>query len=877
MSAEKEAHEPSQDGVGRGAIAANDLHPEGEPQRSLLGKDMEFLEQGSGARARLPPEPLRDDRTRPLPLAEHALCPFPDAQVAAWTRVLREDRILILSSVDAQVTLSAMYAIVERTELTSLAPPRVQEAGFDVATLCAEVGPRPGEPPPKPYFLVVDATGTISERDRTLLASLTSEANLRVGTLRQGLRTANKHLLIVAQQDSIRRGRHTEGYHFVLEILEPHFKLRFPGAPLDFLARVRRQQEQGRWSKDDRRIVDHFYQVGSIDELGRELDRDGKNGPTSVPSTPLAVVQRGNRCPPALQRAATWLAAYMPALPAEDYRRVLAVLVHGLSEPMPAPEPPAAAPPAPAAAPAAPEQGAAPPVPPPPPPSPILLIEHWNRGYEAIMQDIGLCFRSRRTNLRSGRDREAIRVVFTVPCEDQVRRHFEGQLAFDHFRYVHRLTNAGLLFDEAPEVADAVIRICVDLARMRPEQIAHEWLLNMIVNAGPEQLVPVVAASPVTARIVMALEAMEEAQREYVYGRLSELLWEMFQHADLRAVVDRLLNDLLDIPGLHHAVLRLVRRLQTLEFDALAWMRRLIDEAAENRRQMWVPEVYQAVLELAVDRNLVTDRESLHRLEAIRRWLPERAWSYDGALPEPLTSAAFPVELMVLLAENSMTPPLPGPASANPPESVLLRLVSDPTEAGALPLVVEWLFHPCCDQVLQRRLALHLEGFVRAWLVPAPLRRHLDDGGEALEAILLERWRRTILTVKKECSPGPGHQAGRQLFHAMVLADWAVVLAGLGQEPAAQSAHVLAALVDRVVGAVDERQHQRMTAYWAEMAESLLVVIQALDDDATHGARSLRADRKVVREKLRGLRRRVRELRAQVSARRRAMRRGKAA
>jgi hypothetical protein len=871
MSAGKEVHEPAHDGAAGGAIPADDLDHEQEPHHFLLGKDKEFLEQGSAARVRLPPELLRDDRTRPLPPAEHELCPFPDAQVAEWTKVLRQDRILILSSVDAQVALSAMYAVVKRAELKSLAPARVQEAGFDVATLCAEVGPRPGEPPPMPYFLVVDATGDISDRDRTLLASLTSEVNLRVGTLRQGLQDGNKHLLIVAQKHSIGRGRHTEGYHFALEILEPHFKLRFPGAPPDFLARVRRQQEEGRWSKDDRRIVDHFYQVGSIDELGRELDRDGKDGPTSAPPTPLAVVQRGKRCPLALHRAATWLAAYMPALPAEDYRRVLAVLVHGLSEPMPAPEPVAAAPPALAA----PEQGATPPA--PPPPSPVPLIEHWDHGYEALMQELGLGFRSRRTDPRSGRDREAIRVVFTVPREDQVRRHFEGQLVFDHFRYVHRLTDTGLLFDGAREVADAVIRMCVDLARMRPDQIAHDWLLTMIVNAGPEQLGPVVIAGPIAARIAMVLEAMEEARREYVYGRLSELLWEMFQHADLRAVVDRLLDDLLDIPGLHHVVLRLVRRMRTLEFDALGWMRRLIDEAAENRRRTWVPEVYQAALEVAIDRDLVTDRESLHRLEAIRRWLPERAWSYDGALPEPLTSAAFPVELMVLLAESSMTPPLPTTVSADPPESVLIRLVADPCEAGALPLVMEWLFHPCCDQVLQRRLALHLEGFVRAWLLPAPLRRHLDNGGKALEAVLSERWRRTIITVKKECSPGAGHQAGRQLFHAMVLADWAVVLAGLGQEPTPQSARALAALVDRVVSAVDERRHQRMIAYWAEMEESLLLVIQALDDDAAHGDRSLRVDRKVVREQLRGVRRRVRELRAQVSARRRAARRGKAA
>ncbi len=503
------------------------------------------------------------------------------------------------------------------------------------------------------------------------------------------------------------------------------------------------------------------------------------------------------------------------------------------------------------------------------------------------MRELGLCFWSRRADPRGGDELPAVRVLFADPREDLVKQHFEQQLVFDHFGYVKRLTDESMLFDTSEDVSAAVIRVSVDIARMRPDQVARDWLLEMIVNAGPETVGPRVVSDPIEAQIARVLMAMEETRREYVYARMGELISEMFQHPGLRAMVDRLLDDLISVQALHHAVLRIVRHMRMPEFDALRWMKRLVDDVNRERSAELVPRVCQEIYALAMDWQGATIRGSLRRLQAIRSWLPDKNWSYDGALAEPeddtpdpnaprlvpLTSAWCPVELMVLFAERSMTAPFSSAVGTNPPDSLFLRMVADPAETAALPFLVEWLFHPCCNAVFQRRLALHLDGLVRAWLLPDALRRHLDNGVEALVYVVYLRWRQTIQEVKKTHSPGSGHQAGRQLFHAMALANWAVVLGAFGEEPLEGGARILARLVDEVAGRIDERQHQRMAAYWLEMEESLLIVVQTLDEAGVHGDKARRSDRKTVREQLRGMRRRVRELRVEMNRRRRAKRR----
>lgn len=371
-----------------------------------------------------------------------------------------------------------MYAVLAREELGLFHTRRVQQASFDVDTLCAKVGREAS-----PYLLIVDAVSAVSDADRRQLLTLTAEANLHIGRLRDGLEQADKYLIVVATSQYIGRGRHTASYHFGLETLRPHFGLLFPDASAEHFERLRRQQDSGQWVKDDKRLVQYLGELGSLEALCHELDRREQNA--SAPLLLVTVVEPARRCPPALQKAATWLAAYMPALPADDYRRALAVLVDGLTEPVADPPPP----------PAPPEPGASTQKPTAPPPLP--LIERWDRDYHEIMRELGLCFWSRRADPRGGDELPAVRVLFADPREDLVKQHFEQQLVFDHFGYVKRLTDESMLFDTSEDVSAAVIRVSVDIARMRPDQVARDWLLEMIVNAGPETVGPRVVSDPI--------------------------------------------------------------------------------------------------------------------------------------------------------------------------------------------------------------------------------------------------------------------------------------------------------------------------------------------------------------------------------------------
>ena len=190
----------------------------------------------------------------------------------------------------------------------------------------------------------------------------------------------------------------------------------------------------------------------------------------------------------------------------------------------------------------------------------------------------------------------------------------------------------------------------------------------------------------------------------------------------------------------------------------------------------------------------------------------------------------------------------------------LLRHIESQDDATDLHRMI---WHPWTDARLQQLIERHRAALQHRWLLPLTVRMALGSAAGPLLEDIRAQWESVLEDVRARFCPPGGHQKGRQLFHAFMLADWALSLEGLEPEPDANGSERLDLLLHDTARAVDPGQHKRMDAYWKAMEESFLGGIRALDEVAGNQlvlVPAARASLKARRSRVRSLRKRFSEI-----------------
>lgn len=215
---------------------------------------------------------------------------------------------------------------------------------------------------------------------------------------------------------------------------------------------------------------------------------------------------------------------------------------------------------------------------------------------------------------------------FTVPyLRREVRQHLETKAPLFVTAAFAALETSGLLFNASMSDAfvDDFVRLCTQSISADPTRYGQRWLLERVEALRP-QLHLALGHSRSSPPIVAVLAQVPTAQRQHICLRLVRLIRFMVEHESLQAVVDCFLQSLVDGGADEETVgllMELTRRLRAVpQFNALHWIRRLLDQAADA-----APRIYEQVLDLAYESG-----PRVHSILAgIACWLPARGKTED--------------------------------------------------------------------------------------------------------------------------------------------------------------------------------------------------------------------------------------------------------
>jgi hypothetical protein len=232
----------------------------------------------------------------------------------------------------------------------------------------------------------------------------------------------------------------------------------------------------------------------------------------------------------------------------------------------------------------------------------------------------------------------------------QVRLVLETRFPLFLAASVGRLQELGLLFSAAPSPAlvDDLIRIAVermaaDPALVDPASGGQRWLLSVVAELHQEAgRAAGRGEDAVTALLAVIAALDDEPMLRRLYDRLAQLIREMVEQPALVAAVWGLCNALLGAgprqDTARSLVLELAKRLRFApSFDAMHWLRRLLDEGSEEIRD----RTHAYLLHLAVN----SGARVFDVLDTIRAWLPDDPQSSARHSPANRLALLFAAEI----------------------------------------------------------------------------------------------------------------------------------------------------------------------------------------------------------------------------------------
>ncbi|MCK5525430.1 MAG: hypothetical protein KAI83_20060 [Thiomargarita sp.] len=300
------------------------------------------------------------------------------------------------------------------------------------------------------------------------------------------------------------------------------------------------------------------------------------------------------------------------------------------------------------------------------------LVEIWGDTSHQLLKECYL-------NIISS-EKDSLIIDFSEPyLRGELKRYFKTEDFFYTLRQFERFRDAGLLFDfdVSDKVIENFITLSAEMAVSDPNYYGGDRLVNIVVGL-EEQL-------------------FTDKKREIII-RLSDFIREMLNHPQLKETIRDFLEKLMRTQ--HHdlvliVVLGVTKRLQfTSQFDALYWIKRLLDQGQKEVRE----QTYEVLFEYARR----TGFRIYELLETLKVWLPE----IDRNVKKYSLSNQYTVQFLVgycgyMLARLDMNEYGLWP-SKYPLFATLQK--DDDESVNKLKLLVYWIFHPGMQDVLNKRL-----------------------------------------------------------------------------------------------------------------------------------------------------------------------------
>ena len=342
-------------------------------------------------------------------------------------------------------------------------------------------------------------------------------------------------------------------YHWQVDFLLPCLNAKYGKEKADSLsARIAEQKQRGLWGNtapaDFYKLIQQFIQQETLEE--EVAKREAYDGNCTAAEflnriNPLRVEELFSD--DAIDRAVLYIAAFFPNLTPPDFDILVRVLLEGKSITLykttavvkgkKQKKKPLA------------EEKA--------------LLDIWQDDADAVLA---------RCRLKSIQEKGGGRIIeFTNPY---LREALKSYLEENYSLYIHTqftaIRDAGILFrlNASPNVIDNLITVSAQMALTDANYYGRGGLVDIVIR----------------------LQNESDISQYEVILRLSKLIREMLSYAELKEVIpeflDKLLDKLMEIREFDlvlKIVLGVTKRLRyTLEFEALHWIRRLLDQAGQK-------------------------------------------------------------------------------------------------------------------------------------------------------------------------------------------------------------------------------------------------------------------------------------------------------
>lgn len=458
---------------------------------------------------------------------------FDDSELEDASSALDAKRILLLVCSDRDVARTAGDALLTRATTTTR---RIlsfnglpAELSFDIHGLTMRAA-RKNE-----MLLVVDAFE--GDRARKFIDSLFAEGAYGTDRICLGLQRVRLRIACITSEESVAdRMSRLEYEHWLVSSARILLRKEFPDDFQSVEARINEQRRAGNWSRSAIEFRKQLEELVRTGELRAVVEKGGPLAETAIvkPEEQSPIADPDNL----LSVAVLYAATFYPNLSATEFIEIVKLLVGDQRTLVPESVQQKT------------KDGS------------FKMVELkrekpiadiWTAKTDTVLRE---------NRLITSRDVGRPVTFADVGRRDLLRRHFEEQFGAYVLQQFVMAWDKGLLYERSTRVASAVITLTVEMALTDPDQFDREW---------------------VTERILHFCE--QSSVSSFILLRSADLLRAMLRQPPLDAVVNGVVQRLLQL-GRHDYALTIIKALRLApEFDDLYWLQQVLDRGTNEIRE----------------------------------------------------------------------------------------------------------------------------------------------------------------------------------------------------------------------------------------------------------------------------------------------------
>lgn len=543
--------------------------------------------------------------TTVLPSREIAPPAFIADAVSGFLQKLKEERLLLISSPDEDLTISAALAVIDKLGFANHDQKRLLT--FD-RTLNEQQIPniyhlRNTGADDTEIVVLVDAA---TERAKPFLDSIYYSSKMSLAALRDDLKRNNLYLLcLVEPAKSQTDGPATESArsqvydsrfsYWSIPFLPYLLQLNYPEQHQELERSIVAQRERGWWKADDNEF---YYEVRNY-IARQELLAAVQAREVSPPPPPPNRVFQGDA---SVKDLVVYVATFFPNLTPHEFTQIVDLLLsnHDAENKQSIPDATNEK--------QAGDEGAA----------ERLLRKTWRESPDTLLKECHLVTKP---------IKDSKGISFTnYKLSENLKEYLENEYCLYLEGKFQRLCALGLLFSPSARIGSAVINQTLEMMLSYSEYYGGRWLAE-IVNSFEQTLIPGNEAlrsnSPVWGFLPAATPGIVRRQ---VYQRVTELVQFMLydeaagrerkeeERQRLRELAEELFEQLIMTKN-YAALLELIKRLKFAPgFDQFKWLKQLLDRGDPDIRQQVTFYLYGLLNKM--------DTRIYEVLRSLKSWLP---------------------------------------------------------------------------------------------------------------------------------------------------------------------------------------------------------------------------------------------------------------